>query len=623
MRSNGGTAADGLADALFEEAGAGLCLVSASGKVLRANREWLRVTGHLEGEALGREVAELLPWDRALSRALDEPLSAGERRELPRRPRRVNGREVWWEGRVTGVALEGGTGRLLALRDVTAEAVPGPFRDAGARYRRLFDELREHVFVYTVVRDGAGLVIDWILADANHQALALLGAPLERVAGRRASELFGAAALAEQLAASREVMATGRGLTFERRFAWDGRHYLTSLFPLDHWNLVAAGIDTTERVAAEEALRAEDRRKSEFLAMLSHELRNPLAPMRTAVAVLERAAPGAPEASRARAAITRQTEHLARLVDDLLDVTRIAHGKIRLRTERLDLAALVRCTADDHRDLLAASGVALRVTGAVEPLPILGDRTRLEQVVGNLLANAGKFTRRGGNVTVTLGRERDRAVFSVADDGEGIDPELVPRLFAPFVQADDGLDRPRGGLGLGLYLVRSLVELHGGSVAVRSGGSGRGAEFTVGLPLVEEARAPEPTRDPLSGKGPRRVLVIEDNPDAAEMLRDLLAGAAHEVEVAPDGRQGVARARALRPDLVLCDIGLPVMDGYEVARTLRGDPDLSATLLVALSGYAMPDDVAKAAQAGFDRHLAKPVSLSELGAVLAAAARSV
>jgi CheY-like chemotaxis protein len=222
---------------------------------------------------------------------------------------------------------------------------------------------------------------------------------------------------------------------------------------------------------------------------------------------------------------------------------------------------------------------------------------------------------------VTLGRERDRAVFSVADDGEGIDPELVPRLFAPFVQADDGLDRPRGGLGLGLYLVRSLVELHGGSVAVRSAGSGRGAEFTVRLPLVEEARAPEPARDPLSGAGPRRVLVIEDNPDAAEMLRDLLAGAAHEVEVAPDGREGVARARVLRPDLVLCDIGLPVMDGYEVARTLRGDPDLSATLLVAVSGYALPDDVAKAAEAGFHRHLAKPVSLSELGAVLAAAAR--
>jgi PAS domain S-box-containing protein len=622
VRNDGDAAADGLIDVLLEQAGLGLCLVSARGKVLRANAEWLRVTGHLADDALGHDVAELLPWDRALSAALSEPLRPGERRELPRRPRLVGGREVWWEARVTAVALEGGTGRLLALRDATAEAAPFPAHDAGARYRRLFDELGEHVFIYTVVRDGAGQVIDWVLADANHQALRLLGAPLERVAGRRVTELFGANAIAEHLAASREVMATGRGRSYERRFAWDGRHYLTSLFPLDHWHLVVAGIDTTERVAAEEALRAEDRRKSEFLAMLSHELRNPLAAVRTALAVLDRAAPVAPEATRAREVMRRQTEHLANLVDDLLDVTRIAHGKIRLRRERVDLARLARQTADDHAGLLSARGVALRVERSAGPLPVDGDPTRLAQVVGNLLANAGKFTAGGGTVAVTLRREGGRAVLSVADDGDGIDPALLPRLFAPFVQADGGLDRAQGGLGLGLYLVRSLVELHGGTVDVRSGGSRPGAEFIVRLPLAgEDAPSRELARDPLSGAGPRRVLVIEDNADAAEMLRDLLTGAAHEVEVAPDGRAGVARARALRPDLVLCDIGLPLMDGYEVARTLRGDPDLAATLLVALSGYALPDDLEKAAQAGFHRHLAKPVSLDELGSVLAASAR--
>ncbi|WP_242342512.1 hybrid sensor histidine kinase/response regulator [Anaeromyxobacter terrae] len=624
MRSDGGTAADGLVEALFEQAAIGLCLVSAAGKVLRTNPEWLRVTGHLSDEALGREVAELLPWDRALTRALSEPLAAGERRELPRRPRIVNGREAWWEGRVTAVPLEGGLGRLLALRDVTAEAAPGPGLEGGARYRRLFDELREHVFVYTVVRDGAGRIVDWVLSDANREALRLLGAPLHEVAGRRATELFGAEAIADDLDASREVMASGCGRTFERRFAWDGRHYLTSIFPLDHWHLVEAGVDTTERVAAEEALRAEDRRKSEFIAMLSHELRNPLAPVRTALAVLDRATPGGPEAIRAREVVRRQTDHLARLVDDLLDVTRVAHGKIQLRRERVDLAALARQTADDHADLLAAQGVALRIEGGGASLHVDGDPTRLAQVIGNLLANAEKFTHGGGSVTVALRQEADRALLSISDDGEGIDPALLPRLFAPFVQADAGLDRARGGLGLGLYLVRSLVELHGGSVEVTSGGAGRGAEFTLALPLAaQDAPAPEAPRDPLALGQPRRVLVIEDNADAAEMLRDLLSGAAHEVEIAPDGRAGVALARATRPDLVLCDIGLPLMDGYEVARALRGDPELATTLLVALSGYALPDDVEKAARAGFDRHLAKPVSLEELGAVLAASARGV
>ena len=622
MRNDGGSAADGLIDVLLEQAGVGLCLVSPRGKVLRANAEWLRLTGHLADESLGRDVAELLPWDRALSGALSDPLRPGERRDLPRRPRVVGGREVWWEARVSAVALEDGIGRLLALRDATAEAAPGPGRDAGARYRRLFDELREHVFIYTVVRDGAGQVIDWVLADANREALRLLRAPLERVVGRRATELFGAEAVAEHLAASREVMASGRGRSFERRFAWDGRHYLTSIFPLDHWHLVMAGDDTTERVAAAEALRAEDRRKSEFLAMLSHELRNPLAATRTALAVMDRADPSGPEASRARDVIARQTEHLARLVDDLLDVTRVAHGKIRLRCERVELAELARRTAEDHAALLTSRGVALRIDGATAPLPVHGDPTRLSQVIGNLLANAGKFAGVGGMVSLSLRREGERAVLSVADDGDGIDPAVLPRLFAPFVQADGGIDRADGGLGLGLYLVRSLVELHGGTVEVQSGGSRRGAEFTVRLPLAAgDAPARAVVRDPLSGAGPRRVLVIEDNTDAAEMLRDLLTGAAHEVEVAPDGQAGVARARALRPDLVLCDIGLPLMDGYAVARALRGDPDLAATLLVALSGYALPDDVEKAAQAGFHRHLAKPVSLDDLGAVLAEATR--
>ncbi len=503
-----------------------------------------------------------------------------------------------------------GAGEAAALR-----------RDRAAKYRRLFDNLGEAVLVYTVVRDGRGEIVDWVILDANEEALRWLAAPLERFAGRRATELFGTDAMATRVARSREVMATGRGQTFEARFEWDGRHYFTSMFPLDHWHVVTASVDITERVRAEEALREADRRKTEFLGMLSHELRNPLAPIRNALFVLDRAQPGGEQAAHAREVIGRQTEHLARLVDDLLDLTRISRGKIQLHREQLDVGEVVRRAAEDHQETLAARGVALALTAVEEPLFVEADPTRVAQIVGNLLANASKFTERGGTVALQVAREGGDAVITVRDDGVGIPQALLPRLFEPFVQADEGLHRTRGGLGLGLFLVKSLAEAHGGSVVAESGGTGRGAEFVVRLPLAGGAVIPlHPIRDALAGAGPRRVLVIEDNADAAEMLRELLETAEHEVEVAGDGRAGVAAARALRPDLVLCDIGLPEMDGYEVARALRSDPSLASTLLVAVSGYALPDDLARASEAGFDRHLAKPVSLEQLGAVLAAAA---
>jgi signal transduction histidine kinase/ActR/RegA family two-component response regulator len=494
--------------------------------------------------------------------------------------------------------------------------------DRSSKYRRIFDNLGESVLVFTVVRDGRGEIVDWVLLDANDEGLRVLGAPLEQVTGRRATDLFGEAAIAESVARSRDVMRNGRGEAFEIRFAWNGRHYLTSMFPLDHWHVATASVDITERVLAEEALRDADRRKTEFLAMLSHELRNPLAPIRNALFLLDRAAPGTAQAVSARAVLGRQTEHLARLVDDLLDVTRISRGKIELERERLDVADVVRRTAEDHRELLSSRGVALCVNLPDEPLPVEADRTRVAQIVGNLLTNASKFTPHGGTVTVSGARDGGSAVVAVRDDGAGIDPALLPHVFEPFVQADDGLHRTRGGLGLGLFLVRSLAELHGGSVVARSAGAGRGAEIVVRLPLARGEIEPlRPLRDVLAAAGRRRVLVIEDNPDAAEMMRELLEIAEHEVAVAADGRAGVDRALALRPDVVLCDIGLPEMDGYAVARALRAEASLASTLLVAVSGYALPEDLARASEAGFDRHLAKPVGLDQLGAVLATAAR--
>ncbi len=380
---------------------------------------------------------------------------------------------------------------------------------------------------------------------------------------------------------------------------------------------------TAELRRVNERLNEQDQAKNEFLAVLSHELRNPLAPLRNSLWLLDHAPPGGEQARRARDTINRQVLHLTRLVDDLLEVTRVSRGKIKLQKARIDLADLVQRTLEDHRTLFSARSVSWRVHLPQVPLWLDADPTRIAQVVGNLLANAAKFSRAGGNVDVFVEREpRGRALVRVRDDGTGIAPAFLERMFEPFIQADTTLDRTRGGLGLGLSLVKGLVELHGGSVEARSEGLARGSEFLILLPLAPEAPALEevvrPAPEPMAH---RRVLVIEDNLDAAETLREMLLVWDHEVEIAPNGIEGLRKARAFRPDLVLCDIGLPAMDGYEVARAIRADQALAPTFLVAVTGYASPDDQRRAADAGFNRHLAKPVPIELIEEILATAPR--
>jgi PAS domain S-box-containing protein len=372
----------------------------------------------------------------------------------------------------------------------------------------------------------------------------------------------------------------------------------------------------TQRALAEHAerLREEHRRKDEFLGMLSHELRNPLAPIRNSVYLLRHSGPE--DADRSLRVIERQTEHLTRLVDDLLDVTRIARGKIQLRRARVDLRDVVRRTGEDLRTVLEERGVAYRVELPDRPLHADADATRIAQVIGNLLGNAAKFTREGDEVTLSLAARGDEAVVRVRDTGAGIDPALLPSLFEPFVQGERTLARSEGGLGLGLALVKGLVELHGGSVHVESAGRGTGATFTLRLPLAADQASSRPA-GPVprgAGAGGRRVLVVDDNQDAADSLAQLVRLLGHEVDVAYDGPSAVAAVRARAPDVVLCDIGLPGMDGYAVAREVRGiSPRL---LLVAVSGYAQPEDVARATEAGFDLHVAKPPDPERLVALL-------
>ncbi|HEY6004950.1 MAG TPA: ATP-binding protein [Anaeromyxobacter sp.] len=370
------------------------------------------------------------------------------------------------------------------------------------------------------------------------------------------------------------------------------------------------------RIAAE-SLRDADRRKNEFLAVLSHELRNPLAPIRSSLYILERTAPGGEQARRMQAVLHRQVGQLTRLVDDLLDLTRISRNKIELRRERVELNDLVLRTIEDHRSLFETNGVLLDAGLTPEPTIVRVDGPRIAQVIGNLLQNAAKFTARGGRTRVSV--ERDdagaRAVVRIADTGVGIPPGLVEHLFEPFMQADATLERSKGGLGLGLALVKSLVEMHGGDVSARSGGVGQGAEFVVRLPLDTTEGAAPHAAAPTTPR-PRRILVVEDNADAANSLRDALEMAGHVVAVAYDGPEGIATAHQFRPEVVVCDIGLPGMDGYAVARALRGDDAFRGVLLLALSGYALPEDARRSAQAGFDAHLAKPASPERLEEVL-------
>jgi CheY-like chemotaxis protein len=316
---------------------------------------------------------------------------------------------------------------------------------------------------------------------------------------------------------------------------------------------------------------------------------------------------------------------MARLIDDLLDVSRIARGKLALQTQTCDLATIVQQTAEDYRASLEAAGLQFVVSDAPAPIWVEGDPVRLAQVIGNLLNNAGRFTDRGGRVElhVCADEERRVATMAVQDSGIGIDAALLARLFDPFSQATQDLARSKGGLGLGLALTKGLVELHGGSIAVQSEGSGRGAAFVVRMPLARAVEAaPRAAREP-SGQGALRVLVVEDNRDAAETLGELLRIWGHEVQIAYDGVAALTMARDFRPDVVICDIGLPgELNGYSVARRLRSEPGLEDVHLVALSGYANDDARRRSRAAGFDAHLAKPPDVGVLERMIAERSRS-
>jgi len=386
--------------------------------------------------------------------------------------------------------------------------------------------------------------------------------------------------------------------------------------------LARQAADLIERANAERSLLEADRAKDEFLAMLGHELRNPLGAISNAVAVLSKIGPQDEQLLQLRAIISRQAQQLTRLVDDLLDVSRLVAGKMDLRREPVNLEALARqclSTVTPPERLRERS-----LTLEALPVWVEGDAARLEQVLTNLIDNALKYTPPGGRVSVTVRAEGPDAVIRVRDTGVGIASDLLPRIFDVFVQARQNPDRAMGGLGLGLALVKRLVEMQRGTVGVASDGPGQGTEFMVRLPLLAHVGDGPPAaapRESQRGLAPQRVLIVEDHVDSRASLRLLLEAAGHHVEEAADGRVGLARLEALRPDIAFVDVGLPEMDGYAVARAVRAAPPLKDIFLVALTGYGDPRHRREAAAAGFDAHLVKPVTLERLLEVLERASR--
>lgn len=386
---------------------------------------------------------------------------------------------------------------------------------------------------------------------------------------------------------------------------------------------LVACIDITERKKAETTLAEAARRKDAFLAMLGHELRNPLAPIRTACSILKRLSLGDGRAERARDIIDRQTSHLARMVDDLLDLSRIERDKLVVADDVVDLADTVRATAEGFRSGFESRQLTFRLDVPAQSLWVRGEAVRLAQVLYNLLHNSLKFTEPGGRVEVRLSADGDSwCRLVVRDTGVGMDPEFTASVFQPFEQAPQGSARVHGGLGLGLPLVKGLVDLHGGQVWGTSAGPGRGSEFLVRLPLTDAPSAREwrerSTRT-LDAKG-ARVLVIEDNTDAASSLQGLVELAGGQVRVAHDGDSGLSEARSWLPDTILCDIGLPgPLDGYGVAEAIRADPTLRRIRLVALTGYGQANDKDHAKRSGFDFHLTKPADPQQLLQLVATA----
>jgi PAS domain S-box-containing protein len=513
---------------------------------------------------------------------------------------------------------------LLAIEDITErKQAEDSLRDSEVRYRRLFESAKDGILILDA---ATGKV-----TDANPYIEDVLGYAPNELSGKELWQIGLFQDIKESKAAFQQLQQQGyiryRNLPLETK---DGRRreveFVSNVYREDHHHVIQCNIrDITEHAQLERATAQAEasaelhRRKDEFLAMLSHELRNPLAPILNAVHLLGLQKDENHIQKQARTIIERQVGQLAHLVDDLLDISRVSTGKIRLHEEDTDLRGIIERAIESTRPLIEQRKHELTVSLPPEPLWLRADATRIEQVAVNLLNNAAKYTDEGGHIWLTLQQEGDHAVLRVRDTGVGIASELLPHIFDLFTQGNRTLERAQGGLGIGLTLVQKIVELHRGSVEARSGGAGKGTEFTVRLPLVVSASMKESTasRTVLPHSQTARVLVVDDNVDAADSIAMVLRLSGHDVQVAYSGQSALETAAQYQPSIIFLDIGLPEMDGHEIARRLRQRPPSKDVWLIAMTGYGQDSDRQQSKEAGFDYHLVKPVNTQELEQLVA------
>jgi PAS domain S-box-containing protein len=637
---------------------------------VRRQREWLQVTLTSIGDAViatdtgGRvtflnPVAEALTgWGQAeaVGRALEEVFPIIN--EHTRKPVEHPVTKVMREGGIVGLANH----TLLIARDGTERPIDdsaAPIRDAAGEIAgvvlvfRDVSEKKEAERAFRESQERFAAIFEQVMAGvaqtdltgrflmANKRFCEIVDRPIEELLTLRMQEITYPDDLPQNLELFQRMVTGGPNFTMEKRYQRpDGSTVwvdvsVTMFKDADGAPLgtLAVVIDITARKQAEEELRRrveqlaeEGRRKNEFLALLGHELRNPLAPLKNGIEILGGLGCDDARVEPIRAMMDRQVRQLTRLVDDLLDTSRVNRGLVQLRKERVLLADVVSRAVETTQPIIKERSHTLTVTAPEQPVWLDGDPVRLEQILGNLLTNAARYTEPGGRIFVTAEREGEQAVVRVQDSGIGIRPEMLTHIFDMFTQADRVPGRVHEGLGIGLTLVKSLVEMHGGSVEALSAGPGKGSEFVVRLPVAQQPEASvaeeaERAQESEARGRPLRILVVDDNEDAAESLSMLLTLYGHDVRTAPDGPAALEQARAWVPEVILLDIGLPKgMSGYDVARRIRADPRISGARLVALSGFGQDEDRRKSREAGFDHHLTKPAEPDVLEALIASMA---
>lgn len=605
--------------AIFAHAPVALCELSLDGRLERVNDELCRLLGRSREALLGMNVAEVTHAEDVshTQSALTQLLETGVPASLEKRYLRRDGEIVFARSSIS--RLDDEQGRPEVILAVTVDLTERHRMELALlkseeRYRTLFDSIDEGFCVMEVIFDESENPIDYRFLQVNPAFAKQAG--LSNVIAKRPRDLgldleqfwfdtFG------------RIAVTGESRRFANEVRQWGRWFDVYAFRIDKpeaRHVAAVFNDITDRVREKAELKQTDRRKNEFMAVLAHELRNPLAPIRSGLQILRMSRGERGSNERILELMERQLQQLVRLVDDLLDLSRINQAKVRIQSARTSLQEVIDNSVEGSRPLIDSSGVSLHISTPDDPVVLEADSARLAQILSNLLSNAAKYTDAGGKVWLTAEASGEDAVFKVRDTGTGIPADMLNTIFEAFTQVGSSLARSHGGLGIGLSLVKTLVELHGGTVSAHSEGPGKGSEFVVRLPGIVKTKVTETTSAAKTDDalGSHRVLVVDDNADAADSLAMMLRMLGNDVAVAHSGQEGLSLTEQFHPELLLLDLGMPELDGYEVARRIRSQPWGRSIIVAALTGWGQEEDRRRSRQAGFDHHLVKPVDLGAL-----------